>query len=534
MKYRSLIIYIIFLIVTYFSYCQSSFQYIIGREHNETAHSIVQKTNGNYIISGHSLAVGVSDIYLSEINQNGTIVWTKTISGPWNGVYNYDIILTSDGGFVVSGQESLFGAGYIDMFILKFNSSGNLSWAKTIGGTETEYCWSVKQVSDGGYILGGYTNSFGAGSNDMYIVKLDANGIFQWNKCIGGTGNDIARTVLQATDNNYVIAGSTTSFGSGNADMYIVKLDLNGNLLWNKTFGGTNIDEARKIISTSDGGCVIAGSTNSFGAGNGDMYIVKIDINGNIQWNSVVGSTGIESAYSIIQTNDGGYAVTGYTNSFGAGNNDILLVKLDINGVLQWTKTVGGSGAELSFGLLNTIDNGYIIAGNTNSFGAAGLDMFIVKFDAAWNTCSNFTNPVSNYTTGGVVNTPSPTIISQSPTVENPTPVINTSGNITPICSAVGLIPIKNELPIEFKLEQNYPNPFNPETRIKFHSKDKTNTVIKIYDALGKELSILINENLNPGTYEASWNAENYSTGIYFYTLQTEKYSETKKMILIK
>jgi hypothetical protein len=188
--------------------------------------------------------------------------------------------------------------------------------------------FSVIQASDGGYVIAGYTGSFGAGNNDVYLVKTDATGNMQWNKTYGGTSGDYGYSVIQIGSEGYVIVGYTNSFGAGNADVYLVKTNLVGTMLGSMTYGGSNIDLGYSVIQSTDGGYVIAGYTNSFGAGNNDVYLVKTDATGNMQWNKTYGGTFDDDGLSVVQSSDSGYVIAGI---FGQ-NDDVYLVKTDVNG----------------------------------------------------------------------------------------------------------------------------------------------------------------------------------------------------------
>jgi hypothetical protein len=259
------------------------------------------------------------------------------------------LIQTSDGGYAIAGTTRSFGAGYADVYVIKLDANGNLQWTKTIGGPADEIGFSLIQTSDGGYAIAGPTQSFGAGKWDVYVVKLDANGNLQWTKTIGGKKDDVGTSLIQTSDGGYAIAGYTESFGAGGLDVYVVKLDANGNLQWTKTIGGKKEDVGFSLIQTSDGGYAIAGATTSFGAGEADVYVVKLDANGNLQWTKTIGAKNqnlIKS--SIIQTSDGSYVIAGTTRSFGAGEADICVVKLDKNGhaccAVSQTSQVGSGG----------------------------------------------------------------------------------------------------------------------------------------------------------------------------------------------
>jgi len=234
-------------------------------------------------------------------------------------------------------------------------------WQKTFGGSYDDGAYSIQQTKYGGYIVAGLTNSFGAGNYDVYIIKLNGNGNKVWEKTYGGSNNDEAFSIQQTKDGGYIVAGWTNSFGAGDWDVYIIKLNGNGNKVWEKTYGGSNNDEAFSIQQTNDGGYIVAGWTNSFGAGGwiADVYIIKLDGNGNKVWEKTYGGSDYDGAYSIEQTKDGGYIVAGLTNSFGAGDWDVYIIKLDGNGNKVWEKTYGGSNDDGVISIQQTTDGGY-------------------------------------------------------------------------------------------------------------------------------------------------------------------------------
>lgn len=260
-------------------------------------------------------------------------------------------------------------------------STGAPGINRTYGGTNTEVANSVVQTSDGGYALAGYTSSYGAGGQDMWLVKTDSAGNHLWNKTYGGTEYDGAYYLIQTSDGGYALGGYTGSFGAGYRDMWLVKTDGGGNVLWNKTYGGTDYDEAYSLAQTSDGGYALAGFTYSLGAGLSDMWLVKTDGAGNMQWGRTYGGTGYEEARSVIQTIDGGYALGGFTGSFGAGSYDMWLVKTDGFGNMLWSRAFGGTGSDGIRSVVQTSNGGYALAGYTYSFGVGDSDMWLIRTD---------------------------------------------------------------------------------------------------------------------------------------------------------
>jgi hypothetical protein len=354
-----------------------------GGGNTDYAYSIQQTSDGGSIVAGWTRSFGVGfyqDVWVLKLDSGSNIEWQKAYGG-----VNYDeaqsIQQTADGGYVVAGYTDYFGAGGYDNFwILKLDSGGNIEWQKTYGGSSFEIAYSIQQTVDGGYVVVGDTWSFGAGSYDAWVLKLDSGGNVQWQKTYGGGNYDEAYSIQQTTDGGYVVAGCTKSFGAGNYDAWVLKLDSGGNIQWQKTYGGGSSDCVFSIQQTTDGGYTMAGNAHSFGAGNGDYWVLKLDSSGNVQWQKTYGGSEWDRAQSIQETVDGGYIVAGFTQSFGAGNRDSWVLKLDSGGNVQWQKTYGGGGGwEMAPSIQQTVDGGYITAGMTASFGAGSWDALVLK-----------------------------------------------------------------------------------------------------------------------------------------------------------
>ncbi len=376
----------------------------IGGASYEEGYAIVQTTDGGYAIAGRttSFGQGNSDVYVVKIDAQGNLQWTRTIGGS-NDEYARSITQTTDGGYIVAGYTMSFGAGLADAYVVKLDAQGTVQWTRTIGGNNWDEAFDIIQTTDGGYALVGFTNTFGLNnSRDVYVVKLDANGNIQWTRTVGGVNNEYGYSIIQTTDGGYAIAGWTHSFGVGLYDVYVVKLDASGNIQWTRTVGGSNTEEGLAIIQTTDGGYAIAGFTWSFGQGADDIYVIKLNAQGGVQWTRTIGGPNNERGHTIVQTADGGYAVAGWTTSFA--NGGAYLVKLDAQGTLQWTKVISGGGSN---GMTATSDGGFAIVGATSSAGQGQTDVFIVKVDGNGNLhscpsgCQIASGGVS--ATGGVV-----------------------------------------------------------------------------------------------------------------------------------
>jgi len=354
-----------------------------GGSSGDWAYSVQQTSDGGYIVAGHteSFGAGGTDFWVLKLASNGSVDWQKTY-GRTEDDFARSIQQTSDGGYIVAGDTGSFGAEVSDFWVLKLASNGNVDWQKTYGGSDGDEVWSVQQTSDGGYIVAGQTWSFGAGSSDFWVLKLASNGNVDWQKTYGDSDGDAAYSVQQTSDGGYIVAGHTELFGDGFSDFWVLKLASNGSVDWQKTYGGSDGDRAWSVQQTSDGGYIVAGFTDSFGAGSSDFWVLKLTSNGNVDWQKTYGGTEDDFARSIQQTSDGGYIVAGDTESFGAaGDNDFWVLKLASDGSVDWQKTYGGSGGDIAYPVQQTADGGYIVAGNTRSFGAGSSDFWVLRLD---------------------------------------------------------------------------------------------------------------------------------------------------------
>lgn len=257
-----------------------------------------------------------------------------------------------------------------------------MQWDQTYGGVFDDWAYSVIQTTDGGFALTGSTASFGVQYNyDGWLVKTDTYGVMEWNQTYGSIFDDSTYSVIQTVDGGFALAGytSTTSVGG---DAWLVKTDANGVMQWNRTYGSGMFDGAQSVIQTADGGFALVGSTLSIWASNFDGLLVKADVNGVMQWNQTYGGLGRDKSLSVIQTMDEGFAFAGFTTSTGAGDEDFWLVKTDAGGKIEWIQTYGGTGEERANAVIQTEDGGFVLIGHTTSFNAVVSDAWLVKTDA--------------------------------------------------------------------------------------------------------------------------------------------------------
>ena len=313
---------------------------------------------------------------------NGTFM--KTYGGKDND-YGYCVQQTTDGGYIITGETNSFGTGEDDIWLIKTDSNGNKIWDKTFGGIENDSSYCIQQTTDGGYIITGYTFSFGAGSDDVWLIKTDNNGNIVWNKTFGGTKYECGKYVQQTSDGGYIITGYTFSFGAGSDDVWLIKTDNNGNMMWNKTFGGTDSDTSVCVQQTTDDGYIITGDTYSFDTGSNDIWLIKTDSNGNKIWDKTFGGESYEWGVCVQQTTDGGYIMIGTTSSFGGGETDIWLIKTDSNGNKTWDRTFGGTHYEFGMYVQQTTDDGYILLGVDLKIMPFGYYIYMIKTDSVGN-----------------------------------------------------------------------------------------------------------------------------------------------------
>ncbi len=355
-----------------------------GGSNIDIAHDVQLTSDGGFVFTGYTRSFGATsgrNAWLVKTDPYGNMQWQNTFGGNSDDE-GHAVQQTSDGGYIIAGLTNSFGAGLKDMFMVKTDSLGNQQWMKTFGGANDDEAYSVLQTSDGGYLLAGVSSSFAVGGRDVFLVKTDASGNFSWQKNLGGLSSDGAWDIKHTSDGGYILAGWTFSHGPGSlGNAWLVKTDSLGNQLWHQAFGGTGVDRAYSVQQTTDGGYILAGYTSSFGAGLDDMLLIKTDNLGNQQWMKTFGGTGRDYGYSVQQTSEDGFIITGYTLSYGAGSDDVYLVKTDSDGNLEWFKTYGGSSSDVGYAVRETQDGGCIIAGHTLSYGADVHDAWLIRLD---------------------------------------------------------------------------------------------------------------------------------------------------------
>jgi len=446
------------------SFSQSTFQKSIeGTPFGENAFSVIQTADSCFVLAGGTANFGAGgpDFYLIRTRPDGEIIWTKTYGGISNDAA-YCVKQTFDGGFILVGYYD-----YSLVYIVKTNSTGDTVWTKTYYGGNGRY---IEQTTDSGYIVSGFTDDYGAGNDDIYVLKIDAIGNIQWTKTFGASSLDYSGCVRQTTEGGYIISGQISG------KMVLIKINSIGNIQWSKSYGGTIYERGEFVQQTSDGGYITTGYTQSFGAGNRDVYLVKTDLNGNLLWSKTFGGLDWDEGYSVQQTDDGGYIIAGDAASFGngSGNSDAYLIKTDGSGNLIFSKVYGGEFMDNAYTAQQTLEGGFIVAGRNDPG-----HVYLIKTDSVGNSgCHEFTpNTIQNSPS-----TISADILPQTSTggtIVYKSTEIYSGGKIKDLC--------KSEFPVVF-----VPTGFSPnndgQNDVLFVRADVTleSFEFKVYDRIGE------------------------------------------------
>jgi hypothetical protein len=353
-----------------------------GGNNEDWGEAVQPTSDGGYIVVGWTRPsdAGDFDLWLIKTDAHGNKVWDRTFGGAGTD-QGYSVQQTSDGGYVVTGK-TCFGAGALDVWLIKTDATGAKVWDRTFGGVEGEYGNSVQQTSDGGYIIAAETDSYGAGANDAWLIKTDADGNKVWDRTFGSAGYQFGRSARQTSDGGYILLGGIIPDTSAlEWNIWLIKTDADGNEVWDRTFGGADNDYGNSVQQTSDGGYIVAGHTPVAGTASPDVWLIKTDANGDKTWDKTFDGTNMDYGNSVQQTSDGGYVITGetMTRSDIPVDWDVWLIKTDANGDKVWDKTFGGENWDFGRSVQQTPDGGYVITGKTQSYGAGGSDILLIK-----------------------------------------------------------------------------------------------------------------------------------------------------------
>ncbi|MBR9974731.1 MAG: T9SS type A sorting domain-containing protein [Bacteroidetes bacterium] len=464
---------------------QNTFERAYGGERFDSGSQVLETADGGFIVLGTTRSVSndTTDAWVVRTDAKGDTLWTKTYGG---NKWDSGIALQpgSDGGYVLVLSSNSVSDNY-DILLIKIDEQGGTVWSKVYGGPQTDYPHAMASTNEGGYVILAHTLSFGMGSLDYYLLKVDQKGDSLWSRTYGGVGSDWGGTVQQTADGGYILSGDTQSFGDEDGDVYLVKTDAAGDTLWTRTYGGAGRDRAYNVQQTRDNGYLVVGYTEGLGAAEENGLIIKTDAAGEMEWTQVINGDKNCRLLHARELSLDDYLVAGSAYVNEEKDYDAYLLRLDGSGSPVWTRYFGGTKYDQADFVGQTSDGGFVFVGGTESFGPdKGYEMYLVKTDGDGNA----------------------TDIDERPTV-----------------------------PSTVLLHQNYPNPFNPTTTIRFELPRPMNTSLVVTDALGREVARLSDQaHSRAGTHSLQFDATGIPSGVYLYRLETEDAVLVRKLMLIR
>ena len=480
---------------------------------------------GAKVFSG--LCIGLLCICAVANAQAPDTLWMKLHGGP-NNDYGYWLDITNDGGYVITGSYTQ-GVGNTDLLLIKTGEDGDTLWTCIYGGDFYDVGRWVCRTPDNGYFVAGTESRFNNTEKNICVLKTDSSGNILWNYSYGGDQEDGVVTGQPTADGGHILIGYTASFGLGYMDVWLLKLNADGDTLWTKTFGGDNYDLGRSVRQTPDGGYFVLCNIN-YGFNDTGLTLMKTDANGDTLWTRRY-CENYATGVSIIPTHDNCYLILANSLAFG-DEFDIQLLKIDESGDSLWTQVIGGFDIDMGNSIQQTADDGYVICGIIGPY--FNQDIYVVKTDAygdtLWSSTFNGTSYGNDMGTcakptsdGGIILTGS----------------LSTSDSMQEVClirfasEQVGIEPDIPHLPAIY-FSPNYPNPFNASTTIKFSISKPGFVSLNIYDLLGRQIQILVEEYRQEGDHTVIFDATDLSSGIYLYKLQVGEAIDTRRMILLK
>jgi hypothetical protein len=460
------------------------FERWFGGPKYDEAFAIQQTRDGGYIVVGTTLTLTGTDcdVFAIRMTPQGDTVWARAFGGAGNDE-GRAVAQSADGNFLIAGSVMHFPPDSNSALLLKVDSLGTLRWMKRWHPSVRDYLWSLTETPDSGFIVVGELGPGPHGRSDGWLVKTNRIGDTMWTRTYGAAGDDAFRCIHLLDDDGYILAGSTNSFGMGGTDFYVVRINASGDTLWTRTYGGPNGDIAYSVDIAADGGYFVAGQT---GIGPpqeqvAHFTIMRCNSVGDTLWTRSWNGAARETQMSIAATGDGGCIFAGTAQCGGRGN-EALIVKCSASGEEQWQRTFGRAIDDAGSAVLQSRDGGFAIAGMVaeNTY-----DAFIVKTDSLGMLTS--IHEVSDITT-----------------------------------------------PTQVHLSQNFPNPFNPVTTITLHVQCRTHVTLTIVDILGCTTATLLDHDVSPGEVAIKWDATGVSSGVYFCQLRSPGATEIRKLILVR
>lgn len=464
-----------------------------GGNLNEVANAVIHVDSTLLVVgSSNTFGAGISSFWTIALNSEGDSIWSRAFIGGWRDVCSSALSLPDEGNVILAGNVEGIGAGESDVWLVKASAAGDSLWSRTYGGVGADRCESITRTSSGNYLLGGSTRSFGVAGRDFYVLLVDQLGDTLWTRTFGG-GNptdfgvvrdDVCGYVGETSSGDFLLVGNSYPFGPGQWDYWILKISQTGDSLWSRAYGGTATDYCISGCITNDDGCILVGYTTSFGnQDDGDVFVLRVDSNGDSLWSRVFAWERGEVGNSVKQLEDGGFIIGGYTYSFGAGSDDPFLLRLDENGDSLWCGTYGNVLSDICEDVIINEDDGYTFVGSR----ATGIG-----------TNRNFL-------------------------------VVRTQND--PVLASIK----PNSTPSAFQSRMDiFPNPFNQSVRIDFAMPFSVVASISIFDLLGRKVDQLISGNMTAGHHSITWNCSTCSNGVYLIVMDTPKFRSVRKALFLK
>jgi len=460
-----------------------------GGSGDDVAHAVLETQNGKYLLVGSSKSSGNEtwDGYLVEVAPHGEQIWQKFVDLGGDEFFS-DALQLDNGDLILVGQAQVAGADNRDALIVRSDSSGQITWSKTLGGSKNDAATAVAACPDGNFVFVGTTSSFGHGPSDVWVVKFTASGDTVWARTFGGNDRDEGRAVC--VDGQGKITVSACSYHLGSPDVYMLQLEPNAATNWILTYGTSGWDEGYGLTLVN--GLAVFAGYRYVGWGHGhDMLAVAVKASGDTAWTGHYGTNLDDYAYGAATTRDGHILLVGEKRSSSSAPKDAVVAKIDSNGHQVWLKTFAHDNSEIFYDATETNDGYYLFVGYTNSLGAGQRDAYLVK-----------ASPEGEVT---------------AVTTESPT-----------------------ELPTQFPLLSNYPNPFNPSTHVRFELPHTQEIELVVKDVRGHTVKVLARGKLSAGVHGVIWQGEDQSgrpvpSGVYFCVLRSnDRVLATRKMMLLK
>ena len=516
-------------------YNQLNFQHLIGGSDHDRAQTIFNTYDNGFIINGASFSFGAGnvDAILIKTGNQGQILWSYAYG---TSVYDNSefAIETSNHDILCAGRSNIQSGFPTAAIIFKTDSAGNLLWSKSYGGTGNDNLVQVIETFDNGYAAVGYSGSLSSGSSDILLIRTDVNGDTLFTRSFGSAEREDGLSIIQLPDNGFLITGRQITFPGGNeeSDGLLLRTDSNGNLLWTKQYGDSLWEELTSVRLLPDNGFIFTGSTSSFGAGNYDILLMKTDSSGNVQWSKTFGNSYTDAGYDIHITDDFSFILSGYTESLGYGHKlggdsaNIFLMKTNVNGDLQWMETYGDGLQDEAFRSAKAKDGGFLISGFTNNylFNDSSQMVFIKTDSAGLTGChEERVNPVDS-----VFSMPFHSVNFNQLSGLPFNTIVLAETSFNPTNDDACLFTNLNSNISKENIIKIYPNPFNDKIEISIDKNFSPGGLLNVYDAYGKIIKS-VKANYNPFVLDMG----ELESGIYFASLFIM--NETSKgTILIK